>query len=456
MKIPENSPDVWELLNEVGPGPLLRKILNGDPVDDKGRYLHWDEVRRRTPPAGLTIKQWWASMWLSRHAVSVQLPLTDTKGKPFRFSNVGLVQASAHRIDQQLGDHLLIDKRRSGEGLGGHRVASLIEEAITSSQLEGAVTTRPVAKEMLRTGRRPRDNSERMILNNYLAMQEAMEMAEDAGHLTIDGICSLHRVLTSGTLDDEQDAGRLQRPIDTRVAIYHVPDDQVLHTPPDAVQLPNRMKLLCQFANGSWVPTDGTFIHPLARAIILHFWLAYDHPFADGNGRTARALFYWSILRSKYGLAPYTSISSILRKASAQYAQSFLRVYSDDNDLTYFIVYQLSILERAIKALKEYIKRKHVEMSYLYHILSRCPQFNHRQQDAIAQAVRDPKAVTISAHSRYHRVSIQSARVDLLGLEELGLFTKTKSGRKLLFEPVHDLQKRISQLSSVPILNVSG
>ena len=45
-------------------------------------------------------------------------------------------------------------------------VRSLLEESITSSQLEGAATTREIAKEMIRNGRQPRDRGERMIFNN--------------------------------------------------------------------------------------------------------------------------------------------------------------------------------------------------------------------------------------------------------------------------------------------------
>lgn len=59
------------------------------------------------------------------------------------------------------------------------------------------------------------------------------------------------------------------------------------------------MTAMCAFPNGH---LPDTFIHPAIRAIILHFWLGYDHPFVDGNGRTARALFYWAMLRQNYSL----------------------------------------------------------------------------------------------------------------------------------------------------------
>ena len=95
-----------------------------------------------------------------------------------------------------------------------------------------------------------------------------------------------------------------------------------------------RMGLMCDFANSK---TPEGFVHPVLRSIILHFWLAYDHPFVDGNGRVARALFYWSMLRHGYWLFEFVSISQIILKAPVKYGRAFLYTETDDNDLTYFI-----------------------------------------------------------------------------------------------------------------------
>ena len=87
-----------------------------------------------------------------------------------------------------------------------HLVNSLIEEAITSSQLEGAATTRRVAKEMLQTGRDPRTQDERMIWNNYQAMEFVGDHRDD--EITPDLMRELHAVVTDGTLSDPAEAGR--------------------------------------------------------------------------------------------------------------------------------------------------------------------------------------------------------------------------------------------------------
>ena len=52
-------------------------------------------------------------------------------------------------------------------------VNSVMEEAIASSQLEGAATTRAQAKKILREGRKPKNTSEQMIVNNYRTIRRS-------------------------------------------------------------------------------------------------------------------------------------------------------------------------------------------------------------------------------------------------------------------------------------------
>lgn len=178
-------------------------------------------------------------------------------------------------------------------------------------------------------------------------------------------VCELHRIVTLGTLDDPHSAGRIEQPTDQRVRVWG-DEEQLLHTPPPAVELPARLAALCAFANGE---TDIGFVHPVVRAVVLHFWLGYDHYFADGNGRTARAVFYWAMLHEGYWLAEFLTISSILRTAPIAYAQSFLYTETDDNDLTYFLIAQLEVLAQAVANLEDYLKRKSTEIRRVERLL---------------------------------------------------------------------------------------
>jgi len=311
-RLPRKPPPVQELLERCGglreALPLLT-LLASEAAGD--RYLHRDQLRHRTPPQGLSHEQWWLAEKLSRRPTP--LPLRASDGQAFWFSQPPVLLQGLHEIDIQAGTSVVAPEAVTTRSTRDrYLLNSLMEEAITSSQMEGAATTRDVAKAMIRSRRPPRDRSERMILNNFLTMQRIRELRDQP--LTPELVLDLHRLVSEETLDDPADAGRLRLPGQQVVV-----DDSygtVFHVPPPAGELPERLAELCRFANGE---TPNVFVHPVVRAIGLHFWLAYDHPFSDGNGRTARALFYWAMLHQGYWLFEFISISSVINKARGQY-----------------------------------------------------------------------------------------------------------------------------------------
>ncbi len=348
-----------------------------------------------------------------------------------------------------------VDKQASGAIQGSDQVTdpqtrdtylikSLVEESITSSQLEGASTTREVAKDMLQRGRPPRDRSEQMIYNNYQAMRSIGGLKQ--APLTPDLVFELHRILTQDTLDDPTAAGRFRRTDENICVVDEI--GNTLHVPPAADELPERLRRLCGFANDHG---GKPFMHPVVRAILLHFWLAYDHPFVDGNGRTARALFYWSMAREDYWLCEYISISRVLRKAPGKYSRAYLYTETDDNDVTYFILHQLGVVIEAIRELHTYLARKTLELTKTRQLIqgSRFLNtiLNHRQLALINHALKNPHFVyTIDSHRRSHGVSYQTARTDLLQLAEMRLVDQGKAGKAYVFSAPPDLRQRVGNL----------
>lgn len=439
MHVPLKAPSMTELFTEVSADRLAHvlSLPPASPLGDDG-YLHWDRLMHLTPPGELSTHEWWLRLKLGRMARRRTVPLLDTHGEAFSFTLPDVALQMLHQIDQQASGRIGIsDSIANPATRDRYVVTNLIEEAITSSQLEGASTTRKVAKEMLRTGREPRDRSEQMIVNNFRAMQHVT--ANPDRPLTPEFIFEIHRIVTYNTLEDPTAAGRLQRPDEVRVKIWD--GDQILHTPPPAEQLSERIKLLCDFANQVG---DGAWIHPVLRSVILHFWLGYDHYFEDGNGRTARAIFYWSMLRQGYWLAEFLTISTILRKAPISYAQSFLYTETDENDLTYFLRYNLDVLVRALAALQEYLERKIEEVQEVEALVRGDSGLNHRQRALLGDALRDPHArYTIEGHRTSHGVVYQTARADLLDLASRGLLEQRRDGRAFLFVPPSDLSARL-------------
>lgn len=453
MKKPLRPPTMIELWSDFSSNPELMsefvEAMNqaGGPTPDQ-RYYHWDSLRHRPTPEGLDHRRWWHAIKTARSSISRVLPIVDASGRPFKLAMPDLVWRMIRDVDTRATSTIRMSEPvTSPRTRSTYLVRQLLDEAITSSQLEGAAMTRREALEMVRDDREPQDTSERMVLNNYHAMQ-AIRGFKDS-KLTQELIFEIHRIVTEGTLDDPDDAGRPRRP-DDPVHIYDRVGN-ILYTPPDASELPSRLAAMCEFANDDG---DDPYIHPVVRSILLHLWLACDHPFVDGNGRTARALFYWSMLRRGYWLCEFLSISKILREAPTRYQRSFLYVETDDNDATYFVLNQLEVLNRSIDDLYSYLERKTRELHDIDRVLSAgAPlgrSLNHRQLDIVRHALRNPGyAYTIAAHRNANGVSYQTARTDLLDLVESGILLKGKgAGRTFVFTSPADLEERLRILDS--------
>lgn len=427
-KIPVSPNLLSELLTQES--EHLSKILSMSVgPTPTGKYLHWDNLRHRTPPNGLTSEQWWLSVKLARFGTQRNLPLKDKFGTPFTFITPPLVTQYLHEIDSRGSGRIAMPSEVSSpETKTRFLVRSLIEEAITSSQLEGASTTRKKAMEMFRSGKHPTSKSEQMIFNNLRGMEFIRQNQEEP--LTPELVLAIHSEMMQDTIDDK-DLGRLQTIDDRRVDVISNVTHKVVHEPPPAGQLPDRLKTMCKFANATG---ETEFFHPVVRAILLHLWLAYDHPFVDGNGRTARALFYWSMLNSGYWIFEFISISSILRKASAKYARAYLYTETDSNDATYFLVHQLEVIHTALQELERYLEQKTKEIRQAETLLMGIDGLNYRQLALLSHALRKPNAdFTINSHKVSHGVAYGTARSDLLTLVKIGLLEQRTIGNAMHF-----------------------
>jgi len=321
------------------------------------------------------------------------------------------MQKLCHEFDMMFGS-FWESNEESGKEKMHYLASSLMEEAIYSSKMEGASTTRMVAKEMLRKNIAPKDKSQQMIVNNYQTIQYITEHKDEP--LTKENLLYIHRLMTEKTLENADDAGRL-RTADDDVVVENKITHEVVHTPPPACELPQFLDDLCVFFNEG---NGQVFIHPIICGIIVHFMIAYMHPFIDGNGRTARALFYWYMLKEKYWLTEYMSISRIISGSKVTYEKSFLYVENDGLDVSYFVSYNLRTLKISFEQLKNYIERKQKEKEAANSFIM-IGGINERQAQIIHHFQKNPESViTVKDVMDRFMITQMTARRDLTDLVE--------------------------------------
>ncbi len=386
-------------------------------------YIHWDDLRRKKIPFDPIA--FWFVLRTIRSTKYREIQIDDEK---FPFYIPENFHKQLHLIDKASPASFdrLFGEFPSDANKQQYLINSLMEEAIASSQLEGAATTRPVAKKILREGRKPKDTSERMIVNNYMTILRLKELRDKP--LSPELLIEIHMAITLGTLESERDEV-LFRTCNDIVVGSRADPTKIFHYPPDCEKIPAMIEDLCTFAN-----EDDEFIHPIVKAIILHFLIGYIHPFVDGNGRTARALFYWYALKHHYDLLEYISISRIFVHAPAQYSHAYQLTETDGNDMTYFIDFNIHIISRALEDLRQYLIRKKEEEAESLQLVERIPDLSFRQAEILRDFIRHPsRPYTISEIAGKYKVSLPTARSDLILLEGKGKLKKYLDGKRQVF-----------------------
>ncbi|OGS18157.1 MAG: hypothetical protein A3J83_03140 [Elusimicrobia bacterium RIFOXYA2_FULL_40_6] len=445
MKLPEPAPKL-DSINQDDQIKLL-SLQNREEVRNLIRkandgYVYWDKFKYFEKPADLTNESAWILLKMVRLMQSKIIPMRNKDNKRFFYWLTDKMQKELHYIDKYSTGQILVDDSAiiSGEK-DRYLISSLMEEAIASSQLEGAATTRMKAKMMLRTGRKPESTAEKMILNNYKTIREIKSLLNEP--LSERLLLQIQDSLTVDTLENPKHVGRFRTQEDEDICVVDERDGQVLHVPPPPDEIKNRLEELYKFANET---NENEFIHPIIKAIILHFWLAYIHPFCDGNGRTARALFYWYVLKSGYWVFEFLSVSRIILKAPAQYARAYLYSEIDDLDINYFIEFNLRTICLAIESLQIYLKRRQGEQKTIDKVILDYPRLNKRQQNVLRHATTHPNDVcTIKFIMNAYGTVYQTARTDLLQLTKKGFLDKKKRGKEFIFIPAKDINEKLNR-----------
>jgi Fic family protein len=251
--------------------------------------------------------------------------------------------------------------------------------------------------------------------------------------LSLEMLIEIQKNITQDTLEDKKDEGRFREDLDN-IAVVNRMTGETVFDPPSREFVLAELKRLIVYANNDKKEED--FVHPVIKASILHFWLAYLHPFVDGNGRTARAIFYWYLLRKDYWMFQYLSVSRIIKKSKKQYDNAFLYCEFDENDLTYFLAYKLKTILNAITDLKAHYKGKVEKDKLLLELADKLGDFNERQM-ALLQYFNGNKdqKIDVKTHQNKYRIAYETARADLMYLVKKNLLSQIKMKNKYIFVP---------------------
>jgi len=405
-----------ELPPKIDKKTLVNALVKGIdsnimPIVDKvnADYEYWDKVKYKKLPEGFTPQMLWTNVKASR--LRNMILVWEKYG--INLCVTSQMQRLCHEFDMKFGSFWEVEGDTQTAEKKYYLSSSLMEEAIYSSKMEGASTTRVVAKDMLRKKKSPQNKSQQMIANNYNTIQYIVEHKDEP--LTEETLLHIHRLMTEKTMDNPEDTGRFRT--NDKVVVADMVEGDIIYTPPSFQEIPEFVESLCDFFNND---NPRTFIHPIIRGIIVHFMLAFMHPFADGNGRTARALFYWYMLKEKYWLTEYMSISRVIAKSKPSYEKSFRYVENDGNDIGYFVAYNLRALNISFQQLTDYIQRKQREKKAATSFMI-AGNINYRQAMILQRLKEEPNTImTVKDVQEQFSVSSMTARKDLSDLVQQG------------------------------------
>ncbi len=247
------------------------------------------------------------------------LPLSDFDGN-------SIVFIENHAAINQNAVKLLLQSQDQYYG-----IKAAEDEIIATSAIESIDFSRDSVRRILK-GMAPNDEQEIRILG----VKHGLEfIADTANKITEENLYKLYMMTVGEFLsgDDKLLDGNLYRH-DT----VYVVSDRVEHSGLDHKKVPEFMKSLIEFINAE----DG--INDLIKAAVIHFYIAYVHPYFDGNGRMARLVHLWFLIQKGYQSALFIPFSSQIEKSRKAYYDAFTAVEENKNysgiiDVTPFILY---------------------------------------------------------------------------------------------------------------------
>ena len=285
-----------------------------------------------------------------------------------------------------------------------------------NSHASTAIEGNPLTLEQVRALEEGRELSavearpKREILN-YFAGLRYVEKHAKKKTIRHEDIFDLHRLL-AGQVMDQGEAGRY-RTIQVRVG---------RHFPPAAADVSGLM-----FELLDWWNKKAPALSPMLSSSILHYQFEWIHPFADGNGRTGRALALWELYRRGFDSHHIFSVDEYYWEDRPAYYRALDAVRKDGGDLTGW-------LEYSAQGLRDTLDRVWTRVQS-YQVRSPGKLVLRPRQEQLLRLLRDHGSMAPSELWSALRISKQGAMDLLRPLIAAGLVEKIgtkKTGRYAL------------------------
>lgn len=288
-----------------------------------------------------------------------------------------------------------------------------------NSHASTAIEGNPLTLEQVRALEEGRELSavetrpKREILN-YFAGLRYIEKHAKKKTLRHEDIFKLHRLLAAKVMD-QGEAGRY-RTIQVRVA---------RHYPPAAADVSGLMFELLE-----WWNKKAPELSPALSSSILHYQFEWIHPFADGNGRTGRALALWELYRRGFDSHHIFSVDEYYWEDRPAYYRALDAMRDDGGDLTGWLEYCAQGLCRTLDRVWTRVQS--------YQVKSTGKLVLRPRQEKLLHLLRDHGSMAPSELWSALRISKQGAMDLLRPLIAAGLVEKIgtkKTGRYALKKP---------------------
>ncbi len=317
-----------------------------------------------------------------------------------------------------------------GSSSGSYGLKAMEEEIYASLTIENIDSSRDSIRRIL-SGYAPKDEME----NRIFGMKQGLDFISDTtNRINEENIHKLYQ-LTVGNYLSEND--RLLSNQMYRHDSVFIVGGKVEHQGLDHKKLSVYMKKLVKFIQADSAMDD------ILKAAAIHFYIAYLHPYFDGNGRMARFIHLWFLVQNGYPSALFIPFSSYINKSLSAYYKAYTQV--EDNfkiseliDITPFFIYFIENVYNHISA-SDY----NIDMIEVYRVALSEGKITEKEKDLfnfVLSAYGNKEFSTKQLEKDFKNAAYATIRSFVLKFEKMGILVSHKYGNRVKYTIVANVR----------------